>query len=130
MWIILDIAVFIKIRTQFQFYLRYTKGTSELTELSSTSEFIYSPLGIGELHLQYCTVYTRYLPVGFIYIHYLLVDFIYSTWYKSTSTVSSSVSDPHKFSCGSGSRILKMSIWIRIQTPNFLFGSGSKGGKN
>ena len=39
-----------------------------------------------------------------------------------------SVSDPHKFSCGS--RIPKMSIWIRIQTPNFLFGSGSKGGKN
>ena len=26
-----------------------------------------------------------------------------------------SVSDPHKFSCGSGSRIPKMSIWIRIQ---------------
>ena len=33
--------------------------------------------------------------------------------------IMSSVSDPHKFSCGSGSRILKMSIWIRIQTPNF-----------
>ena len=41
-----------------------------------------------------------------------------------------SVSDLHKFSCGSGSRIPKMSIWIRIQTPNFLFGSGSKGGKS
>ena len=25
-----------------------------------------------------------------------------------------SVSDPHKFSCGSGSRITKMSIWIRM----------------
>ena len=43
-----------------------------------------------------------------------------------------SVSDPHKVSCGSGSRIPKMSFWnrIRIQTPNVLFGSGSKGGKN
>ena len=40
------------------------------------------------------------------------------------------VSDPHKFSCGPGSRIQKMSMWIRIQTPHFLFGSGSKGGKN
>ena len=26
-----------------------------------------------------------------------------------------SVSDPHKFSCGSGSRIPKMSIWIRMR---------------
>ena len=38
----------------------------------------------------------------------------------------------NKFSCGSGSRIPKMSIWIwiRIQTPYLLFGSGCKGGKN
>ena len=44
--------------------------------------------------------------------------------------LQTSVSDPHKFSCGSRSRIPKMSIWIR--NPNFLFrsGSGSKGGKN
>ena len=39
-----------------------------------------------------------------------------------------SVSDPHKFS--SGARIPKMSIWIQIQTPNFLFGSGSKASQN
>ena len=32
-------------------------------------------------------------------------------WYRR----SMGVSDPHKFSCGSGSRITKMSIWIRIQ---------------
>ena len=40
------------------------------------------------------------------------------------------VSDPNKFSCGSryGSKIPKMFIWIRIriQTPNFLFGSRKK----
>ena len=49
---------------------------------------------------------------------------------KSLLGLLISFSDPHKFSCGSGSRITKMSIWIRIQTPKFLFGSGSKGGKN
>ena len=53
---------------------------------------------------------------------------------KTMLYVEISVSDPHEFSCGSGSRIPKMPIWIRIQTPNFLFGfgsgSGSKGGKN
>ena len=31
------------------------------------------------------------------------------------NSVLISVSDPHKFSCGSGSRIPIMSIWIRIR---------------
>ena len=49
--------------------------------------------------------------------------------FKARRGLQSSVSDSLKFSCGSGSRIPKMSLWIRIQTPHFLFGSGSKGGK-
>ena len=43
--------------------------------------------------------------------------------------VINSVSDPHKFSCGSGSRIPKMSIWLRIQTPNFSSDPDPKGVK-
>ena len=37
------------------------------------------------------------------------------SWTGSSWRPESSVSDPHKFSCGSGSRIPKMSIWIRIR---------------
>ena len=47
------------------------------------------------------TVYSKHGAVG------------RSLWLKYRRSMG--VSDPHKFSCGSGSRITKMSIWIRIQ---------------
>ena len=44
------------------------------------------------------------------------IDYFYiDDGMKPVLWIHISVSDPHKFSCGSGSRIPKMSIWIRIQ---------------
>ena len=47
--------------------------------------------------------------------HNILRNCFYNTIHLMRNQQHTSVSDPHKFSCGSGSMIPKMSIWIRVR---------------